>query len=95
MLSIERLLKSIGKRCFVNCFEVALSNGGNLTLAEMHHLDRMLVGTKDNAMRTRQSKIAEIFQRDEQWRVLRMCCSVRGDSETEEKAADILSRHDK
>lgn len=95
MLTAKRLLNSIGKRCFVNCFEAALSQNGGLTRAEMHKLDPTLVGTSDLAMSTRQSKMAEIFHRGEQWNVLRMCLSVRGDPATADKAADILARHGK
>lgn len=72
-----------------------MSQGGNLTSAEMQRLDPKLVGTTDNAMDTRRSKMAEIFHRGEQWNALRMCLSVRGDPATADKAADILARHGK
>ena len=54
-------LRSIGKRCFINCFERALENNGILTDDEIINYDPK-VGRKKNGLNTRRSRIKKIFE---------------------------------
>ena len=89
----KRLLQSIGKRCFVNCFEAALQKGGSLTFAEMEKADPALAGTSPSAMDTRQAKMEEIFRKGEQCSALQACRTNRMHPDSAEKARRLYGKY--
>lgn len=90
---VAGLLQSIGKRCFVRCFEYALNNDGAISKADMLACDPLLEGTSDNAISTRRSKIKKIFETGQQLDALQECFNVEDDYETAEKAKRLYETH--
>lgn len=61
-MNLERRIESIGKRCFDNCYEVAVQKGDDLTLEDLIYHDPQLVGTSVKSLRTRLHKIKSIIR---------------------------------
>lgn len=69
---LQRLLNSIGKRCFENCYEIACEKGESLTKEDLVKHDPQLKGTLETGMRTRLSAIKRIFRDGSQVEALRI-----------------------
>ncbi len=57
MTDIDRLLRSIGKRCFRNCHDTATRLGDSFDVDDLLACDPELEGTSLKAQRARASKI--------------------------------------
>ena len=62
MTDIDRLLQSIGKRCFRNCHETATKLGDSFAVDDLLACDPKLEGTSPKAQRTRVSKIKRLIR---------------------------------
>ena len=62
MANLDRLLKSIGKRVFINCYEVANDKGDDLSIEDLIECDPELKMTKGSGLQTRLSCIKKIFK---------------------------------
>lgn len=82
---VEEALRSIGKRCFVNCFEVARQKGGKLSRDDVKGNDPQ-VGKDVNGLDTRRSNIHRIFKAKKQCFALEECFIITGNPETANKA---------
>jgi len=82
---IKNALKAIGKRCFVNCFEVAWQKGGKLSRDDIKENDPQ-VGEDVNGLDTRRSNIHRIFKAKQQCYALKKCFTVQGNLEAEKRA---------
>ena len=69
-MKIERLIQSIGKRCFRNCYSIAAQKGKNLTIDDLLQNDLDLQGTKKTGLRTRLNCIKRIFKANVQYEAL-------------------------
>ena len=74
-MNLERLLRSIGKRCFENCYKIASQKGDNLTIDDLLANDTELESTTESALRTRLSKTKRIFRANLQDQALKMAQS--------------------
>ena len=61
MTDVDRLLQSIGKRCFRNCCETAARLGSSFSVDDLLVCDPELEGTSLKARRTRVSKIKRLI----------------------------------
>lgn len=68
--TLEQRLHTLGRRCFVNCFELAWQKGGKLTDAEIEKCDPE-VGTK--VLKNRAGIIKSIFADGQQLDALQDC----------------------
>jgi squalene cyclase len=59
---LERLLRSIGKRCFENCYSIAEQRNQDLSIEELIQHDPDLEGTSPKGFATRLSLIKKIFR---------------------------------
>ncbi len=59
---LDRLLRTIGKRCYENCYKIATQKGDNLTIKDLVTHDPALKGTKETALRTRLNAIKRIVR---------------------------------
>ena len=62
MTDIDRLLQSIGKRSFLNCYETAGRRGEEFGIADMLRCDPALRGLSPKAHSTRASGIRRLFR---------------------------------
>ena len=62
MTDVDRLLQSIGKRCFRNCYETAAKLGDSFSTDDLLVCDPELEGTSLKARRTRVSKIKRLVR---------------------------------
>ena len=91
-MSLERALNSIGKRCFVNCFEAAMRNRGILPPEQIVRHDPK-VGRDMGGLNTRAHCIQKIFSAGQQYAALRICKTARIDAEMKEKTQDLLRKY--
>jgi len=89
---IKSALKSIGKRCFVNCFEVAWQKGGKLSRDDIKDNDPQ-VGEDVNGLDTRRSNMHRIFKAKQQCYALKKCFTVTGNPEAESRARLLYRRY--
>ncbi len=71
-VELDGVLKSIGKRCFRNCYEIAKKRGDSLTTNDLIHHDSDLRGTAKTGLNTRLSCIKRIFRAGKAERALQM-----------------------
>ena len=69
---LERLVQSIGKRRFENCYEIADQKRENLTITDLVRHDPALKGTAEKGLATRLSCIKRIFREGKQREALAM-----------------------
>ena len=62
MTDIDRLLQSVGKRCFRNCHETATKLGDSFAVDDLLGCDPDLEGTSPKAQRTRVSTIKRLVR---------------------------------
>lgn len=64
MADIDRLLHSIGKRCFRNCYDCAIRRGDAFDVHDLLACDPTLLksGKSPNARKTRVSKIKKLVR---------------------------------
>lgn len=62
MTTINRLVRSIGHRCFRNCYEAAMRRGEAFDIADLLRCDPALQGTSPKAQATRASKIRKLVR---------------------------------
>lgn len=62
MRTTNRLLQSIGHRCFRNCYETAMRRGEAFGIADLLRCDPALRGTSPEAQATRASKIRKLVR---------------------------------
>lgn len=89
---IKSALKSIGKRCFVNCFEVAWKKGGELSRDDIKDNDPQ-VGEDVNGLDTRRSNTHRIFKAKQQCYALKKCFTITGNPEAESRARLLYQRY--
>ena len=80
--------KGVGKKCFVNCFELALKKRGALTGDDVRrcHADR-------KTLQRRADTIGMIFQAGWQWDTLKKCCVNTRHPESAREAARLYAKH--
>ena len=59
---LDRLLRTIGKRCYENCYNIATQKGDNLTIKDLVTHDPALKVTKETGLRARLSAIKRIVR---------------------------------
>ena len=73
MTDVDRLLQSIGKRCFWNCHETAARRGDSFSVEDLLACDPELEGTSPRAQRTRVSKIKRLVREGLEEAALALC----------------------
>lgn len=96
-IDLEEALRSIGKRCFVNCFEMASQKNGILTDENVLECDPEIIKKTGgevsyNALATRRSCIRKIFKNGKQTEALKICIDSGAYAETIEKARKLYDR---
>ena len=61
-MNVDRLLKSIGKRCFRNCYLTAVRRGDAFDVCDLLACDPDLEGKSPKAHATRVSKIRKLVK---------------------------------
>jgi len=89
---IKNALESIGKRCFVNCFEVARQKSGKLSRDDIVRIDPQ-VGKDANGLDTRRSNIHRIFKAKEQCFALKKCFIITGNPDAANQAHLLYRRY--
>lgn len=74
---VERLLQSIGKRCFRNCYDIAIRRGGAFDVRNLVAGDPALEGTSPRAQATRVSKIKRLVREGRAKEALALCEGAR------------------
>ena len=72
-VDVDRLLRSIGKRCFCNCYETAVRLGEAFDTDDLLRCDPALNGTSPRAMSTRASKIRKLVKEGLAAEALSLC----------------------
>ena len=96
---IKRYLQSIGKRCFINCFEfvykktLSIPVVLNITYEDMKKCDPELIGTKETGLATRRSNIIRLFNENNHFVALKNCNPSRIDKKMQEKADKLYKKY--
>ena len=72
-LDVDRLLQSIGKRCFRNCHDTAIRRGDAFDVHDLLACDPALEGTSPKAQATRVSKIKKLVREGRAKEALARC----------------------
>ena len=89
---ILRKLDSIGKRCFINCFESAWNNNGEISRYTVIECDPD-VGRDEDGLAIRISCIRWMFKNKKQCSALEICCNTkRLKHQTFNKAQELRDR---
>ena len=62
MTNVDRLLQSIGKRCFRNCYETAIRRGENFDAYDLVRCDPVLKGSAPGGQRIRINSIKRLVR---------------------------------
>ena len=73
MTDVDRLLQSIGKRCFSNCHETAARRGDSFSVEDLLACDPELEGTSPRAQKSRVSTIKRLVREGLQKEALARC----------------------
>ncbi len=76
-MNLKRVLNSVGKRCFRNCYEVAIKKGEHLVIEDLLANDPKLKGTKESGLRTRLNCIKRIVRENKAEEALIMSQNAR------------------
>ena len=76
-MDLGRVLQSIGKRCYTNCYEVAIKKGEHLVIEDLLANDPKLKGKKESGLTTRLSCIKRIVREGKAEEALRMSKDTR------------------
>ena len=87
---IKQRLKTLGKRCYTNCFEAAWSRKGELSESHIKKHDPV-VGR--DALRRRISAIRCIFRDGMQLDVLQECTVNKDHPEAAQKASELCDKY--
>ncbi len=71
-MNLDRILNTIGKRCFRNCYEIASKKGQDLNINDLLKYDPILRNTEASALRTRLKAIKRIFRENLQEEALEL-----------------------
>ena len=95
-MTTARMLQSVGKRTFVNCFEVRKTNGRDLSKKDVMKADSPCSETweSENALGTKTSRLNRIFREKKECEALKICCEARMLSRPiKAKAAELYERY--
>ena len=73
MTNIDRLVQSIGKRCFRNCYETAVRRGENFDVQDLLRCDPALKDTEPSGQRTRVSCMRRLVREGRAQEALARC----------------------
>ena len=59
---LDRIIKSIGKSCLIDCYEIAITKGDNLTINDLIQYHPKLKELKISGNNTRLSKIKKLYR---------------------------------
>ncbi len=61
-INLDRVIKSIGKSCLIDCYEIASRKGENLTIDDLIQYHQILKGQKYSGLCTRLSQIKRLYR---------------------------------
>lgn len=93
MATIERILKTVGKKTFIDCFEARQNSGFELNSNRVRSLCHPESESwTEGSLGTKRATVNRIFREIRQCEALRICSTARIPNEAKQKANDLYAQ---